>query len=341
VNQLRGILLGLVLLSGTLTPSFAQTTDYSDGPYFSFFKLLKYLFSSEDVIIITNSGRVLDFDDAIIHTSSITGTNPTEDETKNKRKDKTEYKTRDDIDDFHHGIIHVSSKTSAKTTVEKVTLCHVPSGNPSKAHTITIANQSVAAHLSHGDYLGTCDDSKYTDKHPILHFGKAKVITSSNTGVIQLYNKILYLQSNPSISIESLKTQVLSVLSLYTFLENADKQDIKEFQQLFSDYKKIVKQLLKKADEQSKHTIENILEQAKDRFEIQYKDHKFNDESKHKEFNDESKHKEFKDESKHKEFKDESKHKEFKDESKHKEFKDESKHNYKKKQDKESKDKDD
>ena len=291
MNQLRGILLGLVLISGTLTPSFAQTSDYSDGPYFSFFKLLKYLFSSKDVTIITNSDSILDSDKTvIIRTSSIT----------NHTGDKIKDKTTDHTDDFYHGLVHVSSKTSTETsTLEKITLCHVPPGNPSKAHSISIASPSVSAHLAHGDYLGTCDDSDDdTNDHPILGFDKAKVITSSNTGVIQIYNKILDLQSNPSISLENLKNQVSSVANLYKFLADADKQDRKEFQELFHDYKEIVKQLLKKADEQSKRTIENILEQAEDAFKAQNnheKNHQDEKESKHKENHQDKKDKDHKD----------------------------------------------
>lgn len=39
---------------------------------------------------------------------------------------------------------------------EKVTLCHIPPGNPDKAHTITVGASAVPAHLAHGDYLGAC-----------------------------------------------------------------------------------------------------------------------------------------------------------------------------------------
>jgi len=38
----------------------------------------------------------------------------------------------------------------------KVTLCHIPPGNPSKAKTITVGASAVPAHLAHGDYLGAC-----------------------------------------------------------------------------------------------------------------------------------------------------------------------------------------
>jgi len=38
----------------------------------------------------------------------------------------------------------------------KVTICHIPSGNPAKARTLLIDANAVAAHLRHGDFLGTC-----------------------------------------------------------------------------------------------------------------------------------------------------------------------------------------
>jgi hypothetical protein len=39
----------------------------------------------------------------------------------------------------------------------KVTLCHIPPGNPANFQTITVAESSVAAHLEqHGDFLGPC-----------------------------------------------------------------------------------------------------------------------------------------------------------------------------------------
>ncbi|MBI2582282.1 hypothetical protein HYV87_04125 [Candidatus Woesearchaeota archaeon] len=40
----------------------------------------------------------------------------------------------------------------------KVTICHVPPGNPRKAHTITIDRAALERHLAHGDFVGECDD---------------------------------------------------------------------------------------------------------------------------------------------------------------------------------------
>ena len=50
---------------------------------------------------------------------------------------------------------------------EKVTICHVPPGNPDNAHTITISRNALKAHLGEngqglhgGDYYGPCQTSK-------------------------------------------------------------------------------------------------------------------------------------------------------------------------------------
>jgi len=40
----------------------------------------------------------------------------------------------------------------------KATICHVPPGNPRKAHTITIDRAALERHLAHGDFVGECDD---------------------------------------------------------------------------------------------------------------------------------------------------------------------------------------
>jgi len=56
-----------------------------------------------------------------------------------------------DIQEFGDDVeIALSSKT--------VTLCHIPPGNPSKAHTITVGKPAARAHEAHGDNIeGPCD----------------------------------------------------------------------------------------------------------------------------------------------------------------------------------------
>lgn len=38
----------------------------------------------------------------------------------------------------------------------KVDICHVPPGNPANAHTITVSENAIPAHLAHGDDRGAC-----------------------------------------------------------------------------------------------------------------------------------------------------------------------------------------
>lgn len=153
MNKLYGILFGLVLISGSVTPSFAQTSDES----YSFFELLRFMFYTGDVKIITNSNSILDFDKAVIVlTSSTTTTSPTDSKTKDQTKDKT----KDKLDDFANSKVYTSSNTS----ITKTTLCHIPPGNPDKSHSITVSDSSISVHLAHGDYLGACDDSNKTIK---------------------------------------------------------------------------------------------------------------------------------------------------------------------------------
>lgn len=40
----------------------------------------------------------------------------------------------------------------------KITICHVPPGNPANTHSITINENALPAHLAHGDSIGECCD---------------------------------------------------------------------------------------------------------------------------------------------------------------------------------------
>ena len=57
----------------------------------------------------------------------------------------------------------------------KVTICHIPPGNPENAHPITISVNALDAHLAHGDTIGDCNGSSgniyYTTFHN--HVGEA------------------------------------------------------------------------------------------------------------------------------------------------------------------------
>ncbi|HLF87486.1 MAG TPA: DUF5666 domain-containing protein [Anaerolineales bacterium] len=58
-------------------------------------------------------------------------------------------------------VIDIESEPPPEPITEgKVTICHIPSGDPSKANTITVDESALAAHLAHGDSLGACDGSE-------------------------------------------------------------------------------------------------------------------------------------------------------------------------------------
>ena len=52
--------------------------------------------------------------------------------------------------------------SSSSSAVEKITICHIPPGNPDNAHTITVGSPALEAHKAHGDYIdGSCEDEGF------------------------------------------------------------------------------------------------------------------------------------------------------------------------------------
>ncbi len=49
----------------------------------------------------------------------------------------------------------------------KVTICHIPPGNPENAHSITISINALPAHLAHGDSEGACSTECTLQTDPV------------------------------------------------------------------------------------------------------------------------------------------------------------------------------
>ncbi len=50
-----------------------------------------------------------------------------------------------------------SSPSAVGDGDDKVTICHIPPGNPDNAHTIVVGASAVPAHIAnHGDSVGEC-----------------------------------------------------------------------------------------------------------------------------------------------------------------------------------------
>ena len=76
---------------------------------------------------------------------------------------------------------------------KKVTICHIPPGNPENAHTIKVGESAVDAHLAHGDTLGECPEDEF---HKIVHevpgeMCKEKVTVAHQTDITDKLTDIL------------------------------------------------------------------------------------------------------------------------------------------------------
>jgi hypothetical protein len=54
------------------------------------------------------------------------------------------------------GLVALPAPANAGGDNFKVTICHIPPGNPENAHEISVSIFAVPAHLAHGDELGEC-----------------------------------------------------------------------------------------------------------------------------------------------------------------------------------------
>lgn len=82
---------------------------------------------------------------------------------------------------------------------KKITICHIPPGNPTARHTITVGVPAAKAHLAHGDTLGPCEgvlDKK--DKTPPVISNISATSTSPTSATIKWItdepatNKVIY-----------------------------------------------------------------------------------------------------------------------------------------------------
>lgn len=85
------------------------------------------------------------------------------------------------------GCVSTSSETSSEDALArqraaaaaeakhgKTNVCHIPPGNPANAHTISVGNAAVDAHLAHGDSLGICAPADSGSMHHGSHHGLGK-----------------------------------------------------------------------------------------------------------------------------------------------------------------------
>ena len=69
-------------------------------------------------------------------------------------KDSHKVSHDDSYDDSHD-----DSYDDSHGKKDKVTICHIPPGNPDNAHTKNVSGNAMNAHLAHGDSMGECPDN--------------------------------------------------------------------------------------------------------------------------------------------------------------------------------------
>ena len=76
---------------------------------------------------------------------------------KNKTKTKGQQQQHETADrSGHEGDGHHDGDGDHEGDGGKMTICHVPPGNASARHTITVGESAWQAHQGHGDYRGAC-----------------------------------------------------------------------------------------------------------------------------------------------------------------------------------------
>jgi hypothetical protein len=75
---------------------------------------------------------------------------------KDKGKDKND-KKKDKTEQADHGRDGHDDHDDDSDGVGKITICHIPPGNPGARHTISVSESAWDAHQKHGDLRGACD----------------------------------------------------------------------------------------------------------------------------------------------------------------------------------------
>ena len=82
---------------------------------------------------------------------------------------------------------------------EKVTICHIPPGNPGQAKKMEIPRAAVPAHLAHGDTYGRCfvKVEEFETESPIEDF---RLDEEGNIRIIQTADKLLFFNKGQKIN---------------------------------------------------------------------------------------------------------------------------------------------
>ena len=102
---------------------------------------------------------------------------------------------REEIKEFRDNTVVTASSTSGTSVTEKVTICHIPPGNPGNAHTITVGSPAVRAHEAHGDFVdGSCESTDFEEFKDNIDENESETTDSNETLIENLQRQIDNLQ---------------------------------------------------------------------------------------------------------------------------------------------------
>lgn len=77
-------------------------------------------------------------------------------------------------------IAGLSFAFNVSTTPSKITICHVPPGNPDNCQEITVSLNALEAHLDHGDDMICNNETELEGYVKLLHEHRIRVSSSQN-----------------------------------------------------------------------------------------------------------------------------------------------------------------
>lgn len=143
---------------------------------------------------------------------------------------KNNGKTKTEINNFRNNlrikfkIGFNNNSQKGEQGLEKVAICHIPSGNPDNAHTIVIARAAVQAHLDRGDTQGPCEggDLQDDDNATSTPDTTAPAISNISSSVATNTAEINWDTDEDSDSIVWYSTTTPMVLDSSLFIKSAD-----------------------------------------------------------------------------------------------------------------------
>jgi hypothetical protein len=104
-------------------------------------------------------------------------------------------KDREEAKEFSDSTVVTSLSTTLTSSdtesSEKVTICHIPPGNPGNNHTISVGSPAVGAHLAHGDIDEPCDFADFEDYQAKKELRLAEELTNKELSALERAEKLI------------------------------------------------------------------------------------------------------------------------------------------------------